>query len=76
MSRRERARAVVRITITVFVLILLTVVALGWAWTATHQPAPLRTASHVVLAIAGAAGVFALTRIWRRDAGPSRPGRT
>jgi hypothetical protein len=57
----------VRITITMFIVILLTVVSLGWVWTNSHQPPPLRTASHTVLAIAAAAGVFALTRIWRQD---------
>ena len=57
----------VRLGITGFVLILLSVVTLGWIWTGSHQPPPLRTASHVVLGIAAAAGIFALARIWRRD---------
>ena len=56
----------VRIGITVFILALLTIVTLGWMWTSSHQPPPLRTASHVVLAIAALAGIFALTKIWRR----------
>ena len=43
----------VRIGITVFILALLTIVTLGWMWTSSHQPPPLRTASHIVLAIAG-----------------------
>jgi membrane protein YdbS with pleckstrin-like domain len=66
-SYRDRVMTRVRITITMFIAILLTVVSLGWVWTNSHQPPPLRTASHIVLAIAAAAGVFALTRIWRRD---------
>jgi hypothetical protein len=57
----------VRIGITCFVLILLSVVTLGWMWTGSHQPPPLRTASHVVLGIAAAAGIFTLVKIWRRD---------
>jgi membrane protein YdbS with pleckstrin-like domain len=65
----------VRIAITMFVLALLTIVALGWVWTAGHQPPPLRMASHTVLAVAAIAGVFALTRIWRRDPPPLRSGR-
>jgi hypothetical protein len=75
MSKRDRTRNVVRLIITVFVLILLTVVTLGWMWTASHQPPPLRTASHVVLGIAAAAGVFALARIWRGDAPRAGSGR-
>ena len=58
---------VVRITITIFVLALLTIVTLGWVWTGSHQPPPLRTASHTVLAIAALAGIFALTKIWRSE---------
>ena len=61
----------VRITITMFIAALLTIVALGWMWTNSHQPPALRNASHVVLAIAALAGVFALTRIWRSDAAPA-----
>jgi hypothetical protein len=61
----------VRIGISVFVLVLLTVVTLGWIWTNSHQPPPLRTASHVVLGLAALAGIFALVRIWRPD--PPRP---
>lgn len=57
----------VRLGITCFVVILLSVVTLGWMWTGSHQPPPLRTASHVVLGIAAAAGIFALAKIWRRD---------
>ena len=57
----------VRIGITVFVLLLLTVVTLGWIWTTGHQQPPLRTASHLVLAIAALSGVFALTKIWRSE---------
>ena len=45
--------------ITGFVALLLIIVTLGWRWTASHQPPPLRTASHVVLAIAALGGVFA-----------------
>ena len=55
-----------RIAITCFVLALLGVVRLGWIWTATHQPPPLRTASHVVLSLAALAGLLALAKIWRR----------
>ena len=58
--------------ITGFVALLLIIVALGWVWTARHQPPPLRTASHVVLTIAGLAGVFAVVRIWRGDAPAGR----
>jgi hypothetical protein len=58
---------VVRIAITLFVLALLTIVTLGWVWTGSHQPPPLRTASHTVLAIAALAGIFALTKIWRGE---------
>ena len=58
---------------TGFVALLLIIVALGWAWTTRHQPAPLRTASHVVLTIAALAGVLALAKIWRRDAPAGRP---
>ena len=56
----------VRIAITLFVLVLLVIVTLGWRWTASHQPPPQRTASHVVLAISAFGGVFALGKIWRR----------
>jgi hypothetical protein len=56
----------VRTAITLFVLVLLVVVTLGWRWTASHQPPPQRTASHVVLAISAVGGVFALWKIWRR----------
>ena len=66
-SRRTRVMRLVRGAITFFVVLLLTVVTMGWIWTANHQPPPLRTASHVVLAIAAFAGVFALARIWRAD---------
>jgi tellurite resistance protein TehA-like permease len=57
----------VRIAITMFVLALLVIVILGWRWTGSHQPPPLRTASHTVLAIAGLSGIFALTKIWRSE---------
>jgi hypothetical protein len=63
----QRTMNAVRIGITCFVLILLSVVTMGWIWTGSHQPPPLRTASHVVLALAAASGIFALARIWRRD---------
>jgi len=66
-TRRQRAMLRVRLAISVFILALLTVVTLGWVWTDGHQPRPLRTASHTVLAIAAVAGVFALARIWRPD---------
>lgn len=62
----------VRIAITVFVLALLTTVILGWVWTGSHQPPAMRTASHLVLAISGLAGVLALATIWRRE--PPRLG--
>lgn len=53
-----------RIAITAFILLLLTVVALGWNWTAAHQPPPARVASQIVLAVAAAAGLFAIFKIW------------
>ena len=54
-----------RVAISGFVLVLLTVVALGLVWTSSHQaPAP-RLASFTVLGAAGAAGMFALVRLWR-----------
>jgi hypothetical protein len=68
LSQRKRAMTAVRIGITTFVVVLLTIVALGWNWTSGHQPPPLRTASHVVLGIAGLAGILALAKIWWRDA--------
>jgi len=61
-------RTAVRVGITSFVVILLSVVTLGWIWTNSHQPPALRSASHVVLGLAAAAGIFAIARIWRRDA--------
>jgi hypothetical protein len=57
----------VRVAISVFVLLLLTLVTLGWIWTGSHQPPSLRNASHLVLAMAAGAGVFALAAIWRPD---------
>ncbi len=66
-SRRTRVMRLVRVAITFFVVVLLTIVTMGWIWTGSHQPPPLRTASHVVLAIAAIAGIFALARIWRSD---------
>ena len=60
----------VRIAITAFVLVLLTIVTLGFIWTGSHQPPPLRAASHIVLGIAAFAGIVGLARIWR----PSPPG--
>ncbi len=63
----------VRILISVFMVILLTIVALGWSWTASHQPPALAAASHVVLGIAGLAGIFALVTLWR--ANPQRTRR-
>ena len=54
----------VRLAITGFMLVLLAIVTMGWIWTGTHQPAPQRTASHVVLAVAALSGVLALCRIW------------
>jgi hypothetical protein len=74
-SRIERVRNGVRIGISAFVLILLTTIVLGFVWTSQHQAPPLRTASRLVLSLAGAAGIFALTRIWRTEAprGPGRP---
>jgi hypothetical protein len=53
-----------RIAITVFTLILLFILVLGWRWTGAHQPPPARLASHLVLGISTAAGVFAIVRIW------------
>jgi hypothetical protein len=71
-ARRDRVKLGVRVAITLFVLALLTVVTLGWTWTSRHQPPPLRAASHVVLAIAAVAGIFALAKIWRADASRRR----
>jgi len=62
----NRLRNQIRFGTTLFILVLLATVTLGWIWTTTHQPPPLRAASHVVLGIAALAGIFALTRIWRR----------
>ena len=62
----ERVRNGVRIVISAFVLILLATIVLGLVWTGHHQVPPLRTASHLVLSLAGAAGIFALAKIWRR----------
>ena len=66
-SRRTRVMRLVRVAITFFVVVLLAVVTMGWIWTGSHQPPPLRTASHVVLAVAALAGIFALATIWRPD---------
>jgi membrane protein YdbS with pleckstrin-like domain len=66
-SRRTRVMRLVRVAITAFVVLLLAVVTMGWIWTGSHQPPPLRTASHVVLSIAAFAGIFALATIWRPD---------
>jgi len=68
-NRESRARAmnVVRILITCFILVLLTIATLGWMWTTSHQPQGQQTASHIVLAVAALAGVFAIGRIWRPD---------
>ena len=56
-----------RIAISAFMIILLTVVVLGWRWTSSHQPPGLATASHVVLAIAAAGGIFTLYKIWQSN---------
>jgi len=74
-SRIERVRNGVRVGISAFVLILLSTIGLGLVWTSRHQAPPLRTASHLVLSLAGAAGIFALARIWRTEPprGSSRP---
>jgi hypothetical protein len=74
-SRIERVRNGVRIGISAFVLILLVTIGLGLVWTSHHQGPPLRTASRLVLSLAGAAGIFALARIWRTEA-PRGPGRS
>jgi hypothetical protein len=50
----------VRITVSAFILLLLLIVTLGWVWTGSHQAPAQATASHVVLGIAGLAGIFAL----------------
>lgn len=63
----NRIRNQVRMAITLFILVLLATVVLGWMWTNTHQPPPLRTASHTVLGIAALAGFFAVAKIWRRS---------
>lgn len=53
-----------RIVITAFTLVLLVILVLGWGWTAAHQPPHASLASHVVLGISAAAGLFAIARIW------------
>ena len=65
----------VRIVITVFVAALLATIALGWVWTSSNQPPPLSTASHVVLGIAGLAGIGALVKIWSSGRPHVRAGR-
>lgn len=74
-SSIERVKNSVRIAISAFVLILLATVVLGLVWTSRHQTPPLSTASYLVLSLAGAAGIFALARIWRTEAprGRGRP---
>jgi hypothetical protein len=74
-SRIERVRNAVRVGISTFVLILLVTIVLGLVWTSHHQAPPLRTASHLVLSLAGAAGIFALAKIWRTESprGSARP---
>jgi hypothetical protein len=74
MSRIERVRNGVRIGISAFLVILLATIVLGLVWTSHHQAPPLSTASHLVLLLAGAAGIFALAKIWRTEA-PRGPGR-
>lgn len=69
-SRKTRAMLVVRVAITSFVVVLMAIVTMGWIWTGSHQPPPLRTASHVVLSIAAFAGLFALAMIWRPNRSP------
>ncbi len=77
MSHRSSVMMAVRTAITAFIFILLSVVALGWRWTNSHQPPPLKMASHVVLTLAAVAGVFAVVKIWHNDdpppAGSARP---
>jgi len=75
MSRIERVRNGVRVGISAFVVILLATIGLGLVWTSHHQAPPLRTASHIVLSLAGAAGIFALAKLWRIEAprGSGRP---
>jgi hypothetical protein len=70
MANIDRVRNGVRLGITAFVLILLITVVLGLVWTSHHQSPPLRTASHLVLLVAGAAGLFGLVKVWRTDVAP------
>jgi hypothetical protein len=70
MANIDRVRNRVRLGISAFVLILLITVVLGLVWTSHHQSPPLRTASHLVLLVAGAAGLFGLVKIWRTDVAP------
>lgn len=53
-----------RVLFSSFTVLLLVIIALGWRWTAAHQPPSASLASHLVLGIAGCAGVFALVKIW------------
>ncbi|HEX8029315.1 MAG TPA: hypothetical protein VF491_12665 [Vicinamibacterales bacterium] len=57
----------VRMAITSFIVLLIVIVTLGIAWASSHQAPPLRTASQIVLAAAGLAGMLAIARIWRSD---------
>jgi hypothetical protein len=63
----------IRAMISVFIALLLLSTVAGWKWTSSHQPAALATASHFVLALSAAAGVFGLVMIWVRR--PDRPVR-
>jgi hypothetical protein len=75
MSNIDRIRNGVRIGISAFVVILLATIALGLVWTSHHQKPPLREASYVVLSIAGAAGIFAIAKIWHGDGPPGSSAR-
>jgi len=55
----------IRVVISAFVAVLIGIAVLGWRWTSAHQTATQSSASHVVLALAIAAGLIGLMAIWR-----------
>jgi hypothetical protein len=63
----------IRTAISAFIVVLLVSAVAGWQWTTVHQPARAAMASHFVLALSAAAGLFGLVMIWVRR--PDRPVR-